>query len=107
MAGLQRVIFSDQSMLTDFSLNGKTSKSFKSNDGVVRLCYQDWEICLETDQVWWGIWNNRGGWPGSDAPAGFCSLAIEATNCDSNFPKNATVLPDGNFKGTVSLKIVQ
>ena len=104
--GLQRVTFPDRSTLDDFTVNGTSRKSFKSNHGRVCLRGRDCEIHLQTDQPWWGVWNNRGGWP-EGRPAGFGCLGIEATNCDADIPQGAVIPPGGRFEGRLQLKVMQ
>ena len=102
---LRRVVFPDQSTLDDFTLNGTATKSFKTSHGIVRLCRQDCEIQLQTDQPWWGVWDNRGGWPANQS-AGFGCLGVEATNCEADVPKDAVILPKERFDGKIILKVL-
>jgi hypothetical protein len=104
ITGLKSVTFADGERLDEFSLDGSSSKSFKPNDGPVRLERVDCEILLGCDQPWWGIWNNRGGWPASRA-AGFGALGLEATTTDSDSPGSDIIPPGGAFYGTVTLEV--
>lgn len=102
--GLRRAEFGDGAVLDDFSLDGTSSKTFRPNCGPVRLVREDGEVLLETDQPWWGIWYNRGGWP-AGRPASFGALGLEATNTASDLPGEAELGPGGEFRGTVRIAV--
>lgn len=103
-AGLQRVMFADGATLDDFRVDGTSSKTFRLNHGPVRLLRDDCEVVLETDQRWWGIWYNRGGWP-AKRPAGVGVLGLEATNEASDLPGGAVIGPHGEFRGYVKVGV--
>ena len=105
IAGLQRVRFSDRLALDDFSLDGTCRKVFEPHQGPVRIVRRDCEINLDTDQAWWGIWLNRGGWP-AKRPAGFGCLGIEATTSNSDLPTGSVIDGGGRFQGTVILSVL-
>lgn len=102
--GLDRVVFADGAALAEFGLDGSSSKTFRLNAGPVRLVRADCEIELESDQPWWGVWCNRGGWPAAD-PAGVGVLGIEATTVDADLPGEASLPPGGEFHGAVRLTV--
>lgn len=102
--GLRRVRFADGASLDDFSLDGSSSKSFRMNKGPVRLVRDDCEVVLESDQRWWGIWFNRGGWP-AGRPAGLGCLGIEATTTAADHPGDSAIEPGGRFAGIVRLEV--
>jgi hypothetical protein len=102
--GLRRVEFADGGRLDDFRIDGSSSKTFRLNTGPVRLVREDGEVILESDQRWWGIWFNRGGWPAS-RPGGFGCLGLEATNTPAERPDNAAIARGGCFTGTVRLEV--
>jgi hypothetical protein len=104
--GLCRVEFAGGPVLDDFVLDGSSSKSFVENRGAVRLVREDCELLLETDQPYWGLWNNRGGWPKGES-AGSGVLGLEATNAQSDLPEEALLESGQTFSGTVSLEVVQ
>ncbi len=102
--GLRRVEFSDGGSLDDFRLDGSFSKTFRLNKGPARLIREDGEVVLESDQRWWGIWVNRGGWP-AGRPAGFGCLGLEATTTAADHPGDAAMAPGGEFTGRVRLEV--
>jgi len=102
---LRRIALSCGPEWTDFAVNGTSSKTFHPNHGAMRLDFESGEMSLETDQPWWGVWLNRGGWPAA-APAGFACVGLEATNTAADSPVNATLAPGGEFTGLIHLKIL-
>lgn len=102
--GLLRVRVARDRGLDDFTRDSSCTKFFVPASGPLILEREESIVTLSTDQPFWGIWLNRGGWP-KDAPAGFCCIGIEATNCDAEIPKGALLQPDEVFRGCVSLKI--
>lgn len=100
---LKRVVFSDGASLCDFSLDGSCSKSFRRNCGPARLEWDEGTAELSSDQPWWGIWLNRGGWP-SASPAGVACLGVEAASADAETPQGASLKPGEEFYGEVLLK---
>lgn len=104
LQGLQSVVFADGATLGDFRLDGTASKSFRANDGPVRLVRTDCELVLESDQAWWGIWLNRGGWP-TGRPSGFGCLGLEATTVAADTPGTAVLAPQAEFRGVVSVAV--
>lgn len=103
--GLCRVDSDGGFMLEDFSLDGSSSKSFVKNNGALRLVRKDCIIKLETDQPFWGVWCNRGGWPASN-PAGFGALGLEATNAESDSPAGSVLESGQIFSGIVNLEVL-
>lgn len=102
--GLRRVEFADGGVADDFRVDGRTSKTFRLNAGPTRLMREDGEVVLESDQRWWGVWFNRGGWP-ADRPAGFGCIGLEATNTPGERPDDAAIAPGGCFSGMVRLEV--
>lgn len=106
VAGLKKVFFADGTKLHDFSVNGQCSKSFIRNRGAVRLEREDGLVELTTDQPWWGIWNNRGGWPAA-SPSGFACIGIEATSVNAETPQGTCLEPGENFHGGLILNYLR
>jgi hypothetical protein len=104
VGGLRRVEFAGGTRLEAFGLDGSSSKTFRKNEGPVRLVREDCEVVLESDQPWWGIWSNRGGWP-AGRPAGIGVLGLEATTTASDLPGDAVLTAGGQFRGTVRLEV--
>ncbi|MEI8309772.1 MAG: hypothetical protein WCH98_03355 [Verrucomicrobiota bacterium] len=102
---LRRFALTGGPEFTDFSLDGTSSKTFYPNHGAIRLAYEAGEVSLETDQPWWGIWLNRGGWPAAQ-PAGLACVGLEATNTAADFPRDARLLPDEQFCARIHLRIL-
>jgi hypothetical protein len=102
IAGLQEVSLPDGEPMHDLSLNGTCTKRFIHAGAPITLVRDGLSIRLQTDQPWWGLWINRGGWP-SARPAGFACLGIEATNTASEVPAGAVLRPGETFRGTVSI----
>jgi hypothetical protein len=102
--GLRRVEFADGGRLDDFSLDGSSSKTFRLNKGPARLVREDGEVVLESDQRWWGIWLNRGGWP-AERPAGFGCLGLEAATTPAEHPDDGEIPRRGCFTGTVRMEV--
>lgn len=103
--GLLAVELPDGSVLDDFSLNGTCRKYFVDAGEPVRMRRADMTLALDTDQPYWGIWLNRGGWPAAK-PAGFAALGIEATNARSDSPQGAKIVAGERFQGWVRLEIM-
>jgi hypothetical protein len=101
---LTRVILPDATIIEDFSLDGSATKTFVKADGPVRFFKKSGEFSLRTNQPWWGIWFNRGGWP-ANHPAGFGCLGIEATNAAADLPQDAWLKPGDSFAGCVWVEL--
>lgn len=104
LRGLRRVEFADGGRLDDFRPDGSSSKTFRINSGPARLVREDCEVVLESDQRWWGVWLNRGGWP-ADRPAGIGCLGLEATTTAADRPGDSAMEPGGRFTGRVRLEV--
>ena len=98
-ARLRSVALPDGTRLDDFSFNGTCRKFFIPATGPVTLG----GVILITDQPFWGIWLNRGGWPDTN-PARFGCLGIEATTTATEAPGGRMLLPGGEFCGYVTLQ---
>jgi hypothetical protein len=103
---LKRVLLPDQKQIAAFDLNGTANKSFVANSGPVSLVYAAFQLILTTDQPWWGIWLNRGGWP-ADAISPFACLGLEATNSPQEQPAGIWLTPGQCFRGQVRAEIIE
>lgn len=103
LGGLKEVRFADGFTLQAFELDGSSSKTFRRNTGPIRMTREDGEIILSSDQPWWGVWYNRGGWP-AGRPEGVGALGLEATTTESDHPGATVMEPGGSFHGTVRLE---
>jgi len=100
--GLESAVLPDGDMLRNFSLDGSCRKSFVKAGPPVVMKWGWGSVRLESDQPYWGIWLNRGGWP-AGAPAGFGCVGIEATNTAGEIPAGSLVQPGACFRGRVTL----
>jgi hypothetical protein len=100
LTDLAEVELPDGRLLGDLSLDGSCSKFFVRSGPALRLRRTEGEVRLRTDQPWWGIWLNRGGWP-AERPAGMGCIGIEATNCAADCPGGAVLEAGAPFRGTV------
>jgi hypothetical protein len=98
--GLLEVELPDGKVLSDFTADGTCEKWFVKSGEAVVMRHEGFEIYLKTDQPYWGIWFNRGGWP-AGRPAGLCSIGIEATNTNAERPRGARIAAGGAFGGWV------
>jgi hypothetical protein len=104
-AGVRSLLLPDGRELSDLSLDGSTSKSFVVALGrPIVLARQADTISLSTDQPYWGLWLNRGGWPAAK-PAGFGCVGLEPTNAASDAPAGARLQPAQTFRGTFTLSL--
>lgn len=95
----------DGRTMPDLGRDGSTSKSFvEAGTDPAMLIRRFDRIILRTDQPYWGLWLNRGGWP-AGRPAGLCCVGIEATNAPSDSPAGAILKPGESFFGTVTLTV--
>jgi len=94
--GLREVRLPDSRILRAFDLNRTSRKVFVKASSPVQLKRRSLTLTLTTDQPYWGIWLNRGGWP-AENPAGFGCIGIEATNCPADSPRGARLMPGANF----------
>ncbi len=102
--GLLRVHLAHNRVLDDFSLDHSCGKFFVASSEPAILEREESVLTITTDQPFWGVWLNRGGWP-ADVPAGFCCIGIEATNCDAETPQGAVLRANEIFRGYVMLRI--
>ena len=100
---LREVRFGDTARVSDFRLNGTQTKFFIANIGAVELVYSHFRVLLTTDQPWWGIWLNRGGWPEQNAEPFVC-LGVEATSAPGEHPLGDQLQPGETFRGSVKLE---
>jgi hypothetical protein len=99
----------DDIILDDFTRNNSEKKFFVANTNSIELAYEGFRVRLETDQPWWGIWLNRGGWPDPAAmssayPSPIC-LGVEATNTPAERPDRQWLGAGETFTGHVSVDI--
>ncbi len=102
---LREVSLPDGSILTDFNYDGACKKFFEFAAKPVIATYEDITLSLTTDQPYWGIWLNKGGWLCENFKNMRC-IGIEATNCRGETPDGRSILmPDQNFTGTVIVEL--
>jgi hypothetical protein len=99
---LQRVDLPDGSRLDDFSPDGSERKWFVRTGVPVRMVYPGFAIDLQTDQPWWGLWLDKGGWP-VEHPGEVHCLGIEATNTPAEVPCGQILQPGEKFQGALTL----
>ncbi len=100
---LRSVALPDGQTLRDFSIDGTCRKCFARAGAPVVLERGTGRVHLETDQPYWGIWYNRGGWP-RGRPAGFSCIGIEATTAAADAPTDGLIPAGGSFEGRVILR---
>jgi hypothetical protein len=103
--GLLSVLLPGGRRLDEFAPDGTCTKFFVRAGPPVVLERDGNRIHLETDQPFWGIWYNRGGWP-IGAPGGFSCIGIEATSMSADAPTDAVLPAGGSFEGRVILRVV-
>lgn len=104
--GMEEIILSDGKVLSEFSMDGSSSKTFSKTTNPLMIKKKEITVTMETDQPFWGIWFNRGGWP-EDAKNAFVCIGIEATNCDSDSPKGTMLATGETFEGRVEINVIQ
>ena len=80
------------------------SKTFLDNTEPVELSYRGFVVTLTTDQPYWGLWLNRGGWPANNAEPFGC-LGVEATNAPGEQPAGRWLGRGETFSGQVRLDV--
>ena len=102
---LRGVTLADGSILKDFHPDGTCRKFFVSAAKPVIADYDEMILSLATDQPYWGIWLNRGGWLSGNFRNINC-IGIEATNCCGETPDGRSMLkPNQIFTGTVMIEL--
>lgn len=101
---LRRVALSDGSALAGFEMDGSERKWFLPAVEPTSLEYPNLTLTLSTDQPWWGIWWDKGGWP-ADSPGVYNCLGVEATNTPGEVPAEDWLAPGGAFEGWVRLAV--
>jgi hypothetical protein len=104
LQGLRAAQWQEPEWQRDFSTNGSEQKQFVPGGHPVQLVYPGYRLTLTTDQPWWGIWVNRGGWPAS-APEPLCCVGIEATNTPAEQPMAQWLASGATFSGKVKLEL--
>lgn len=104
VGNLQKLRLANGTEFTDFNNNGSELKFFMSYPGSVELFYPGFRVLMMTDQPWWGIWFNRGGWP-EKSPQPLCCLGVEATNTPGEYPADHWINPNIPFSGKVKLEL--
>ena len=105
LQGLVGLSLPGEKLSDAFDLDGSETKVFApwKAQGLT-LTYQTHAIHLQSDQPWWGIWLNRGGWPvGQDQPLG--CVGVEATNQPGEVPGAARLAPGASFSGKVVMSL--
>jgi hypothetical protein len=103
--GMLAVLLPGGRRLEEFAIDHTCTKFFVRAGPPVVLEWRNHCVHLQTDQPYWGIWHNRGGWP-VEAPAGFGCVGIEATNTAADAPADAFLPAGGSFEGRVMLRLV-
>jgi hypothetical protein len=101
---LTEVNLPDGSRMDRFHPNGTEVKSFHPSGTPLRLKFPFATLQMTTDQAWWGVWLNRGGWPEGQPDSGSC-IGIEATNTPGERPAGCWLAPQETFVGKVQLEI--
>lgn len=104
LTGLRAAHWQRAEWHSDFAIDGSEKKLFVPGAHTVELVYAGYRLTLTTDQPWWGIWINRGGWP-ADAPAPLWCLGIEATNTPAEQPEGQLLAAGATFRGEVKLEV--
>jgi hypothetical protein len=104
-AGLRSVQLPDGLRLDEFRPNNTCRKFFVAAGAPVVLSTGGPRVELRTDQPYWGIWYNRGGWP-IGSPAGFSCIGIEATNTAADSPADREIPPGGSFEGRMIVRVM-
>lgn len=101
---IRKVLLPDGQLLTEFHPNGSEKKSFIAANRPIMVQYETEYLILETDQPWWGIWFDRGGWPaGAEKPV--VCLGLEATSTPAEHPAGFWLAVGETFSGRVQLAI--
>lgn len=101
---LRWVTLPDGSVLRDFGMDGSERKWFLPARAAVELVYSGSRLSMTTDQPWWGIWSDKGGWP-LDGLNCYNCLGIEATNTPGEVPDGQLLGPGETFQGWVRLSV--
>jgi hypothetical protein len=101
---LRKISMANGGEYVDFDVNQSEEKIFLPNLGAVEFVYPNFKTSLTSDQAWWGIWINRGGWP-EDNPKPLCCVGVEATNTAGEYPNGQWLQANATFAGKVQLEI--
>ncbi|QPC84168.1 hypothetical protein G4Y79_07290 [Phototrophicus methaneseepsis] len=101
---LTAVELSNGETMTHFEMDGRVSKRFIANTSPIVLTYADFCARLSSDQAWWGIWLNQGGWPANDRHKLRC-LGLEATNTPGEIPDGQSLNPGQTFVGSIKIEV--
>lgn len=104
VGNLQKMRLANGDEYRHFDQDASEQKIFVRNAGPVELDYLDFRVVFTTDQPYWGLWINRGGWPVNCQPALLC-LGVEATNTAGEIPAGQRLNPGAIFTGKVRLEI--
>jgi hypothetical protein len=109
VASVVTVHLPDDTIVDDFGRNNSEKKFFAANTKPVELIYDGFRVRLGSDQPFWGIWLNRGGWPPAEAlpyacPSPIC-LGIEATNTPGERPDGHWLAAGATFAGQVIVSL--
>ena len=102
--GLQKIRLANGIEYASFDMNNSVDKVFQPNLGAVEFVYPNFKTLLTSDQEWWGIWLNRGGWP-DDNPNVLGCIGVEATTTAGEIPNGQWLQANTTFTGKVKLEI--
>ncbi len=102
--GLSRVELPDGTSLDQFARDGPCRKWFVQNRAPVIMHRDSGRVSIRSDQPYWGLWLNRGGWPAS-GHAGVACLGVEATTTAGEIPAGRHLAPGESFTGQVEVDV--
>jgi hypothetical protein len=102
--GLQSINLPNATQIADFKQTGHESKTFHPNTQPIRVDYGSFQVELTSDQPYWGIWLNLGGWP-QDAVQPLYCVGIEATNSPAEIPGQKFLSPGETFTGAITVQM--
>jgi hypothetical protein len=94
----------DGALIENFGLDGTAHKRFLAAERPFTVVTKAGEFSLSTDQPFWGLWLNLGGWPAGE-PAGLGCVGVEATNTAADFPQARNLEESREFVGRVSIEV--
>ena len=102
LSDVTEIRLSDGQKIDDFSVDNTVSNFFCIALKPIVITKNRIVIKLQTDQPYWRIWLNRGGWPAAN-PAGFVCIGIEATSDNSDIPTGRFLAAEEKFCGKITL----
>jgi hypothetical protein len=103
LKNLTTVRLSNDVSISSFDVNGSENKWFIANTKPIELLYPNFRVSLISDQPWWGIWLNLGGWPEKSRNL-LCCLGVEATNTPGEHPDGRWLHAGEIFTGKVKIE---